>query len=100
MKKEYLGEFSQQLPSSALRFPLSLKLAGEEDSVVRTILNINEEDNTMVFAGDMPEGASARLMKANFDHLVDKDNQKIPQEELLSNLLKTWKVFKKINNRR
>lgn len=69
--KEYLGEFSEQLPSSALRFPLSLKLPGEEDSVVRTILSINEDDNSMVFAGDMPEGASAKLMKANFENLID-----------------------------
>ena len=72
--KEYLGEFSEQLPSSALRFPLSLKLPGEADSVVRTILNINEDDNTMVFAGDMPEGASAKLMKANFETLIDGAN--------------------------
>ena len=72
--KEYLGEFSEQLPSSALRFPLSLKLPGEKESVVRTILSINEEDNSMVFAGDMPEGATAKLMKANFENLIDGAN--------------------------
>jgi hypothetical protein len=69
--KSYLGEFSEQLPASALRFPLSLKLADETDSVVRTILNINERDQSMIFAGDMPEGSSARLMRANQPALVD-----------------------------
>ncbi|MGX5203256.1 FIST signal transduction protein [Aliikangiella sp. IMCC44632] len=69
--KSYLGEFSEQLPASALRFPLSLKLAHETESVVRTILNINERDQSMIFAGDMPEGSSARLMRANQSALVD-----------------------------
>lgn len=72
--KNYLGEFSQQLPSSALRFPLSLRLPGEEEAVVRTILSIDEEKKSMVFAGDIVEGATARLMKANLDTLIDGAN--------------------------
>jgi hypothetical protein len=39
--------------------------------LVRTILAVNEEEQSMTFAGDVPEGAYARLMKANFDRLVD-----------------------------
>lgn len=69
--KRYLGDFSRQLPASALRFPLNLQLPGETDSVVRTILSINEAEKSMTFAGDMPEGATARLMKATFDALID-----------------------------
>jgi hypothetical protein len=38
---------------------------------VRTILSVNEEEQSMTFAGDVPEGAYARLMKANFDRLID-----------------------------
>jgi len=38
---------------------------------VRTILSIDEESKSMIFAGDVPEGASVRFMKANFDRLVD-----------------------------
>jgi len=72
--KKYLGEFSEQLPSSALRFPLSLQLSGEDEAVVRTILNINEADQSMIFAGDMPQGATAKLMKANFDTLIEGAN--------------------------
>lgn len=72
--KKYLGEFSQKLPASALRFPLNLQLDGEKYGVVRTILDINEEDKSMIFAGDMPEGATAKLMKANFDRLIDGAN--------------------------
>ena len=72
--KKYLGEFSEQLPSSALRFPLSLQLPGDKEAVVRTILSINEEDKSMVFAGDMPKGAACKLMKASFDSLVEGAN--------------------------
>jgi hypothetical protein len=71
--KEYLGEKAKDLPGSGLLFPLSLGIPGKEGvaQVVRTILGVNEADQSMTFAGDMPEGVHARLMKANFDRLVD-----------------------------
>lgn len=69
--KQYLGEHAAGLPSSALLFPLALRSGAGEDSLVRTVLNVSEEEQSMTFAGDMPEGSYARLMKANFDRLVD-----------------------------
>ncbi len=70
--KEYLGERAEGLPATALLFPLSLHLKEpEERSVVRTILAVDEKEQSMVFAGDMPEGILAQLMKANFDRLID-----------------------------
>lgn len=69
--KSYLDDHAKDLPSSALLFPLLVKLENEKESVIRTILNINEEDNSMIFAGDVPEGATAQLMRANFDRLID-----------------------------
>ncbi|MCE7993178.1 MAG: histidine kinase [Roseivirga sp.] len=67
--KKYLGEHAKNLPGSALFFPLAIETDGRE--IVRTILNIDEKNNSMIFAGNVPEGAKARLMKANFDRLVD-----------------------------
>ncbi|MEM7181962.1 MAG: FIST N-terminal domain-containing protein [Spirochaetota bacterium] len=69
--KKYLGPEAEQLPSSALLFPLSIKLANNPDPIVRTILTIDEKEQSMTFAGDMPEGVYARLMRANFDRLID-----------------------------
>jgi len=69
--KEYLGNHAAQLPASALLFPLSLRMKEGENGVVRTVLSVDEQENSMTFAGDMPEGAYARLMKANFDRLID-----------------------------
>jgi len=68
--KMYLGEYAKELPSSGLLFPLSIK-NGDNNSLVRTILSINEEEKSMTFAGNMPEGYYARLMKANFEKLIE-----------------------------
>lgn len=69
--KQYLGDYVDELPGSALLFPLSLRINGAEQNLVRTILSVNEEDKSMVFAGNLPEGSKVRLMKANFDKLID-----------------------------
>ncbi len=69
--KKYLGDQASGLPGTALLFPLSIRINNESNSVVRTILSIDEENKSMVFAGDMPEGSYARLMKANFERLID-----------------------------
>jgi hypothetical protein len=69
--KQYLGEHAKELPASGLLFPLSLRTKAGETAVVRTILSIDEKAESMTFAGDVPEGAYARLMKANFDRLID-----------------------------
>lgn len=69
--KSYLGEHAVGLPATGLLFPLSLRNDETEVSVVRTILSVNEEDQSMTFAGDVPQGSYVRLMKANFDRLID-----------------------------
>jgi len=71
--KQYLGDQADDLPSSGLLFPLNLHLADGQSSVevVRTLLAVNEEDQSMTFAGDLPTGSSVNLMKANFDRLID-----------------------------
>lgn len=69
--KQYLGHYVNELPGSALLFPLSIKLQGSDKNLVRTILSIDEEAKTMTFAGNLPEGSRVRLMKANFDKLIE-----------------------------
>ena len=69
--KQYLGEHAQGLPATGLLFPLSIRSEAGETPVVRTILSVDEAAQSMTFAGDVPEGAYARLMKANFDRLID-----------------------------
>jgi len=79
--KTYLGEYAGQLPSAGLLFPLSIR-NGKSTSLVRTILGVNEEDKSLVFAGNIPEGYYARLMKASLDRLIVGASQ-AAQESLL-----------------
>lgn len=67
----YLGEHAAELPGSALLFPLSVRIDGEGEPVVRTILGVDERTQSMTFAGNVPQGSLARLMKANFDRLIE-----------------------------
>lgn len=69
--KKYLGEEAKNLPGSALLFPLSVVIPGATKPVVRTILSINEEEKSMTFAGDVPEGSKVRFMKANFEKITN-----------------------------
>ncbi|MBC8503396.1 MAG: FIST C-terminal domain-containing protein [Anaerolineales bacterium] len=69
--KNYLGDHAKDLPSSALLFPLSIRSDDYPEQLVRTILAVDDEAGSMTFAGDVPQGAYARFMKANFDRLVD-----------------------------
>jgi hypothetical protein len=66
-----LGKYADELPGSALLFPLSIKLSDNQEPIVRTILSINEKNRLMTFAGDMPKGSKVRFMKANLDRLID-----------------------------
>ena len=73
--KLYLGSYIEQLPGSALLFPLSVKIKDSDEPIVRTIISIDNEEQSMTFAGDVPEGSNVRFMKANFDKLIDAANQ-------------------------
>lgn len=69
--KKYLGDYAKDLPATGLLFPLSLYDAAGDNSVVRTILAVDEAAQSLTFAGDVPEGSLVQLMQANFDRLVD-----------------------------
>ncbi len=69
--KQYLGEKAKDLPASGLLFPLSIrKDSSDTTRLVRTILAIDEKKGALIFAGNMPQGYLAQLMRANFDRLI------------------------------
>jgi hypothetical protein len=69
--KQYLGDHAKGLTATGLLFPLSLRAREGDTGVVRTILSVNEQERSMTFAGDIPVGSYVRLMKANFERLID-----------------------------
>jgi len=69
--KEYLGPHATDLPASGLLFPLAIRTETSAYDLVRTTLGVDEENQTITFAGDIPEGAYARFMKTNVDRIID-----------------------------
>ena len=59
------------MPATGLLFPLSVRAGQGERPVVRTVLSVDETQQSMTFAGDLPTGAYARLMTVDHDRLVD-----------------------------
>lgn len=73
--KKYLGERAEGLPATGLLFPLAIRNTDEVDGLtVRTILAVDEDQQSITFAGDVPEGVIVQMMYANFDRLVDGAN--------------------------
>jgi hypothetical protein len=86
--KKYLGEEeSKKLPASGLHFPVLVvedgEAAGNSDSVIRTLLAVNEVDQSLTFAGDLAIGSKIKLMRFN------------PNEVLISTE-KNFNIFDKI----
>jgi len=69
--ESFLGDKAKDLPASGLLFPLSMRTSSDEEPVVRTILAIDREAQSLTFAGDLPEGSSVKFMKANVDRLIN-----------------------------
>lgn len=69
--KNYLGSKSKELPGAALLYPLNVKSKNTNKTIVRTILNINEENNSMILAGDISEGSLVQLMMTNVDSIIN-----------------------------
>lgn len=69
--KRYLGDLALQLPGSALLFPIALSTPTGSETVVRTILGIDEAEGSLRFAGDVPQGSKVRLMRSTPDQLLD-----------------------------
>ncbi len=71
--KQFLGEQAKKLPSSALLFPIYLK-SGQDQidrNAVRTILSVDDANQSMTFAGDVPMGTNIQLMRAGHENLIE-----------------------------
>jgi hypothetical protein len=68
--KLYLGDKASELPQASLLFPLNVIPEGKNEAVVRTILGINKDDNSMVLAGDVPVNSRVQLMMASIDAIA------------------------------
>ena len=72
--KKYLGPQAKNLPLSALSFPLSIE-TDDAQNITRTIIGVDFDDNSMTFAGNIPEGSYVSFMKANLDRVITGANE-------------------------
>lgn len=71
--RDYLGDKAANLPSSGLLYPFSIISNENEDAtgLIRTILNIDNNKNSLIFAGDIGEGELVTLAHANTEGLAE-----------------------------
>ncbi|WP_299778948.1 FIST N-terminal domain-containing protein [uncultured Formosa sp.] len=77
--KKYLGDKAKDLPGAALLYPLNVKSAKEKQSIVRSILNIDEANNAVILAGDIPVDSKVQLMMTNVDNIANASEQAAKQ---------------------
>ncbi|WP_396170438.1 FIST signal transduction protein [Flavobacterium sp.] len=69
--KNHLAHRAIGLPSASLSFPLNVTYENKNQAVVRTILDIDESQNSLILAGDAPENSKVQLLMASVDAIID-----------------------------
>lgn len=70
--KKYLGGDAVKLPAAGLRYPFAILNENEDETgIIRTILGINEVEESLTLAGDISEEQNLRLMHADHNGLVE-----------------------------
>jgi hypothetical protein len=72
--KKYLGDKANQLPQASLLYPLNVTPEGKSAPVVRTILGIDTQKQSMTLAGDVPINSRVQLMMASVDAIAQGAN--------------------------
>lgn len=89
--KQYLGEHAAGLPAAGLNFPIELCVGSCPERVLRALLAVDEQEQSITFAGNVPEGSLARFMMGQIEDLisgahkaakVSLENLGVPQPKL------------------
>ena len=73
--RQYLEGLVDDVESSLIGFPMGIRKNGDNQSVIRKVLGINERDGSVLFAGDFQEGDKVRMMKTSVSKLIDSARQ-------------------------
>ena len=64
--RKFLGDFASTLPGGASHFPLTVfRDAGSDEPLIRFVLGIDEAEQSITVAGDVPIGSRVQLSRAN-----------------------------------
>lgn len=69
--KQYLGSRATDITKNSLNFPLAIRSKGKPYTLIRTPMVLDEDSQTLIFAGDIPENSSAQLVHVSATTLID-----------------------------
>ncbi|MDH5358352.1 MAG: FIST C-terminal domain-containing protein [Gammaproteobacteria bacterium] len=69
--KMYIGYYASELPASGLNFPFAIMSDNKNITTIRTLLAVDEKENSLTFAGNINENSTVRFLKSDHDSLVD-----------------------------
>ena len=69
--KRYLGKYAEDLPSSGMMFPLELRADEAGRRVLRSPQSVDEAEQSITYAGNVPVGAQASFMFATIGDLIE-----------------------------
>ncbi len=69
--KQYLGEKASQLPASGISYPFAILRSDRTTSgLIRSALDVDQENEVLIMAGDIPQGCQVCLMHADTGALI------------------------------
>lgn len=68
--EKYLGDKASEAQFT-LMYPLNVTAPGKTEAVVRTILSIDNSNQAMIFADDVPQGSRVQLMMVSLDDIAN-----------------------------
>ena len=68
--RQYLGDHAAGLPASGLLFPLEIRSPDRQGRMLRALLAVDEAEQSITFAGNVPEGSYARLMFGRIEDMI------------------------------
>lgn len=69
--KQYLGDRANDITKTSLHFPLAIRPKNKPYILIRTPMVLDEDSQTLIFAGDIPEQSTAQLVHVSVTSLVD-----------------------------
>lgn len=70
--RRYLADYSDNLPYFGQMYPFFIqKAAMEGKGAIRAITGVNEQDGSLIMAGDVPQGVYVRLTHAETSNLLE-----------------------------
>ncbi len=71
--EEFLGEKIHRIDQLAIQYPIAVSkdYRIKDDELIRTPFGINQQEKSITYTGEVPEGSKIRLMMAATDNLID-----------------------------